>query len=320
MVETTFTTEFAQGPIPAGFHIQLEGNFITIIGQNGSGKTSLLYALFRKNMENGMGGKDQICLISLTGKIEDRKNKQTLEQYNSELAKSIEENNGRRERPNSGELFRLLLNHNNLKTQVQRLNSYSEYLGLPKCEIHGEGEIIFQPKLNILPGSFSAILTILAALTDDYIKMVLIDEPGVYLHLNVQKLLRELLREASKTKQIIIATHSNEFVNNEITDAVPNVVERPTRTSQTEKFTKALHGLAKQWEQIAPNWRDAQNCEWARMRVFIGRKVTQDQHAQTPPPPQCVKLVVCFFLAHELLLGDRYFMKVDILHHSPDNR
>src|SRR5260370_1733577 len=209
MLETTFITEFVQGPIPAGFPIHLEGNFIVLIGPNGAGKTSLLYVLFRKNVENHVNGKTQVCLIQAGVYVDSTAlpHGRTLEQYNTELAKAIREEVRRDHRPNPNELPKLLLNHADPTSQFQKLNGYLEYLGLPKFEIQREQDSILQPSW------FPTVIAILAALTDDYIKMVLIDEPEIFLHPKLQKQLKELLYEASRKKQIIITTHSNGLIN-----------------------------------------------------------------------------------------------------------
>ncbi len=220
MLETTFITEFVQGPIPAGFPIQLEGNYIVLIGSNDSGKTSLLNALFRKNVNTQIKGKTQICLIRpdrINIDAATQTGTRTLEQYNFELANAIEGNNRSYQAmvgPNSGELPKLLLNHKDFIEQVRKFNSYLEYLGLPKFEIHGAQEVSFDQLQIIFHGSgLQSIFAILAALTDDYIKMLLIDEPELSLHPQLQKLVRELFYDASKEKQIIITTHSNVFIN-----------------------------------------------------------------------------------------------------------
>ena len=150
--------------------------------------------------------------------------------------------------------------------QVQKLNSYLEYLGLPKCEIQETQEDILEQLQNIsLKSGLQSILAILAALTDDYIKMVLIDEPEVYLHPQLQKQLRELLYVASKEKQIIITTHSNIFINRK--DYSSNYfisrdnnqfsISRAYSEAQFEGISSAeiklVKALAKAVPSIAPN-------------------------------------------------------------------
>lgn len=208
MLETTFTTEFEQGPISVGFPIHLEGNVIVLIGPNGAGKTSLLYTIFRQNVEKRIDGKTQVCLldVGIYGDTTLLPPGRTLEQHNAELAKALREG-VRSDRPNSTELLKLLLNHTDPALQLQKLNSYLKYLKLPEFDILREQNSSHQP------GSYRTILSILAALTDDHIKMVLIDEPEVFLHPRYQKQLQDLLYEVSRDKQIIITTHSNGFIN-----------------------------------------------------------------------------------------------------------
>src|ERR1700688_3034848 len=99
----------------------------------------------------------------------------TLEKYNAELAKVIGGKNERDHGPNSSDLLKLLLNHTDPTAQIQKLNGYLEYLGLPKFEIPEKRDTAIQPLQTLLHGSrFPTLLAILAALTDDSLKMVLI--------------------------------------------------------------------------------------------------------------------------------------------------
>lgn len=182
---------------------------------NGSGKTSLLNVLLQKNLGEKAEGKTQVCLISAAARyMPARPSVETFEQYSTELAKVIRERNGGNHWPNPAELPKLLLSHDDYVKQAQKLNRYLEYLGLPKCETQGTLDTFSVQLQTMFSGSgLQSILAILAALTDDYIKMVLIDEPETYLHPELQKKLRELFYEASKEKQIILATHSNVFIN-----------------------------------------------------------------------------------------------------------
>lgn len=215
LLQTTFTTELRYGPIPIGFPIHLEGKYIAIIGRNASGKTCLLNALFHKNQGAKAEGKTQVCFIGATNHISPlvQLHKRTLEQYNEELAKAIEEGNGRRHIPDSSELVNLLLNHNDFTKQVQKLNDYYEYLGLPEYAIPKIPYTFSTPQLRRLPGSGLDILPTLAALTDDSIKMVLIDEFHVFSNPRLIERLKDLLFEASQEKQIIVTSHSNAIIN-----------------------------------------------------------------------------------------------------------
>jgi ABC-type lipoprotein export system ATPase subunit len=265
MLETTFTTKFEQGPIPAGFHIHLEGDLIVLIGRNGSGKTSLLNVLFRKNVGERFDQKTHVCLISTTSNLNTtvQPSGRTLEQYNIELAKVIGENNGRGHgRPNPDELPKLLLDHNNFTAQIQKLNSYLSYLDLPKCEIQGSRDTFVEQLQTIFRGSgLQSIFAILAALTNDSIKMVLIDEPELYLHPKLQKQLSELLYFVSKEKQIIIATHSNVFINRKdykanyfiSKDTNQFCISRASSESQLEGISPAEVKLAKALAKAVPS-------------------------------------------------------------------
>ena len=88
------------------------------------------------------------------------------------------------------------------------------YFGFPRSRIQGPQEVTFQDISVMFQGSgLRSIFGILAALTDDKIKLLLIDEPELGLEARNQKLLRDLLLEASKEKQIIVSTHSHLFLN-----------------------------------------------------------------------------------------------------------
>jgi ABC-type multidrug transport system ATPase subunit len=184
MLETIFTTEFEQGPIPAGFHIHLEGDFIVLIGPNNSGKTSLLHALLRKNIGEKTEEKTQVCLINTGGYTHPfaQASVPKLEQY----------------------IFDLFLNREDRTKQVQKLKNYLEYLGLAEY---------LQKKQDAFPLHLRNLFSVLAALIDDNIRLLLIDEPEIHLHPSLQKRLMEIFYESSKEKRIVIATHSNVFAN-----------------------------------------------------------------------------------------------------------
>src|SRR6266700_7187547 len=97
MSQIAFTTDSPQGPLPTGFQINLEGDYIVLVGANNAAKTSILQALFRKfwNQINAKS-KYETCLI-LPERIFVDTNTQTgvrtLEHYNADLTSTIGPNN-----------------------------------------------------------------------------------------------------------------------------------------------------------------------------------------------------------------------------------
>jgi predicted ATP-dependent endonuclease of OLD family len=125
----------------------------------------------------------------------------------------------------SSELPKLLMHHTSFLKQANKLLDYFEYLNLPPFDLRDTQEVIFEEIQVIFQGSgLRSIFSILAALTDNNTKLLLIDEPEQSLEPKLQKLLRDLLYDASKQKQIIIATHSHLFLNRR--DVTSNYVVR----------------------------------------------------------------------------------------------
>src|SRR5206468_3689337 len=70
-----------------------------------------------------------------------------------------------------------------------------------------------------------SMFSIIAALTNDEVGVILIDEPELSLEPRVQKVLREVLVEASEQKIIVVATHSHLFVRRDLPEST-QIVER----------------------------------------------------------------------------------------------
>src|SRR5438876_857351 len=141
-----------------------------------------------------------------------------LVDYNVDFVNSMGANNRAYQAPNinplSSELPKLLLNHTDLQVQLGRLLVLLEYFGFPRSRIRQAQEVTFDDVSVIFQGSgLRSIFGILAGLTDDTVKLMLIDEPELGLEARYQKLLRDLLVEASKEKLIIVSTHSHLFLN-----------------------------------------------------------------------------------------------------------
>src|SRR5260370_27634827 len=226
MPPITFNLDAPQGPLPTGLQIHLVGDYIALVGANNAAKTSILQAIFRKywNQSNSQN-KHEICLI-LPERIFVDTTTQTgsriLEMYNHELTSSVGANNGNRAYmtanlgPQSSELPKLLLNHWNFYQQLGRLNDYFRHFGLPEFILDGPQEIKFEDVQVAVQGSgLRSIFAILAALTDDHLKLLLIDEPEQSLEAGGQKSLSNLFYTVSREqgKQIIVTTHSHLFLN-----------------------------------------------------------------------------------------------------------
>lgn len=222
MPPINFSTQSQQGPITAEFTIDLVGDYIVLVGENNAGKSSILQCIFKRCVTySNPQNKENVCLL-LPDRIYVDVNTQVggrlLTTYNDELANTISGNNRGYNAPNNGpsssELPKLLINHTDLLDQLGRLLGYLGYFGFPQSRIRRAQEVTFDDVSVMFQGSgLRSIFGILAALTDDAINLLLIDEPELGLEARNQKLLRDLLVEASKKKQIIVSTHSHLFLN-----------------------------------------------------------------------------------------------------------
>jgi len=221
MPPINFSTQSQQGPLHAGFTIDLVGDYIVLVGENNAGKSSILQCVFKKCASGEPYNLDNVCLLlpdRIYVDVNTQVGGQLLSAYNQGLANTISENNRGYNTPGNGppssELPKLLLNHTDLYEQLGRILILLEYFGFPRSRIRRAQEVTFDDVSVMFQGSgLRSIFGILAALTDDAIKLLLIDEPELGLEARNQKLLRDLLVEASKEKQIIISTHSHLFLN-----------------------------------------------------------------------------------------------------------
>ena len=225
MPQINFRIESNQGPLPKDFHINLEGNYIALVGANNAAKSSILQAIFKKfwNQQNAKN-KCETCLI-LPERIfvhpTTETGGNTLEWYNGQLQGTIGTNSANRsyaglQGPSSSDLPKFLLNHWSFMRQLDKLNFYFQYFGLPQFDLDGPQEIKFEEVNIAVHGSgLRSIFAILAALTDAHIKLLLIDEPEQSLEAGVQKRLRDLFYTVAgeQGKQIVVTTHSHLFLN-----------------------------------------------------------------------------------------------------------
>lgn len=211
------------GPLKQNFSDSFRDGYNVLVGPNNSGKSSIIQYIFQHLVrEVGDYGPGKVVLllperiyVDLSYETGGRK----LIEHNGELANKIATSPLEYytySSPPRSELSKLILTHIDLIGQNNTLNRYLEKLGLPKLII-GPGQNI---SFDTIPVGFQgsglrSLLAIVAALTDPEIKVLLVDEPELSLEPKVQKLLRDLLLEASSEsdKLIIVTTHSHLFLN-----------------------------------------------------------------------------------------------------------
>jgi len=217
----TFATPNRFGPLNEGFSFQVNEGLTSLVGLNDSGKSALLQLAFINLFDNGEYGAGRICLL-LPERMYVLSSTETggrsLEQFNTELRTAIGNTLIPYEDysfgPSRRELPRLLLNHTDYQKQLQILTDYLGKLGMSNLVLRGSQLAHFENIAVQFHGTgLRSLFSILCALTDPEIRVVLIDEPELSLEPKLQKLLSNLLLEVSDKKTIIIATHSHLFLN-----------------------------------------------------------------------------------------------------------
>lgn len=210
------------GIIHNGFHIKLpEAGYIVLTGANNAGKSTLLQFIFKELFAKGTEPfwQDSLALI-FTDRIHVLPNTQpsneSLRIYNSQMFDNI---NGSilsldDNKLNTNRLPKLLLNHTDLLEQARSLNEMLQRFDLPRFVLKDSQNISFNDVAVHFQGSgLRSLFYILSALTDPGLRCILIDEPELALEPRLQRILRDLLIEKSDEKLIVVATHSNLFLN-----------------------------------------------------------------------------------------------------------
>lgn len=215
----SYELERQYGPLSPGFKFTLKDGYWVLVGENDVGKSSILQFLFRNTLNTS--GPGSLCYIPADRDyIETTTESQgrALEDYNQELfagalnstilSSASEQNPYRRELP------RLLLTHTHFSKQLLTVNRYLERLGIPELILGARQTPTFERIALQLHGTgLRSLFYILAALTDESLQVILIDEPERSLEPRLQKRVRDLLIEESKHRAIVVATHSHLFLN-----------------------------------------------------------------------------------------------------------
>ena len=94
--------------------------------------------------------------------------------------------------------------------------------------------------LDWIGAGIAEMLIFLTHMVKERHKVIILDEPELHLHPHSQRLLRDFLREASTQNQIIIVTHSPQFVNLEDIDSIVVVREVRARSQVMRLQDNAL--------------------------------------------------------------------------------
>lgn len=91
--------------------------------------------------------------------------------------------------------------------------------------------------LDWIGAGIAEMIIILTHIVAERHKVIVLDEPELHLHPHSQRLLRDFLRQASKLNQIIVVTHSPQFVDPQTTESII-VVREITARSHIRKLAK----------------------------------------------------------------------------------
>lgn len=226
------------GPLQGDFRYTLRTGYSTLVGPNNAGKSSLLQLLFRFLFNDPEFGAPAVCLIPSDRDYVIKTTEtgtRTLVNWNQEIHSHLqysplamaEGHVG----PSRAELTRLLL-HADLLAQAQRLNLLLPRFGLPELTIAGGGMVQFEEVVAEAQGSgLRGVLPILAAVTNDDVQALLIDEPELGLEPRLQKALRDVLVEAAETKRtLVVSTHSHLLLNRQTLESSQIVQRNDSRT------------------------------------------------------------------------------------------
>jgi hypothetical protein len=221
------------GVLPGDFRYDVRAGYTAVVGQNNAGKSTLLQFVFRALAADPEFGQQRICLILPDRSYVDVSTEtagRTLDAWNGDLRAHLQ---GQpltfhaEAGPRRAELTKLLL-HGDFLAQMARINDLLPQFGLPPIRLAGPQQVQFEQIVVHLQGSgLRAVLPILAAVTNDSLDALLVDEPELALEPRLQKALRDLLVKTAETKRVVmIATHSHLLINRDVPESTQSVLRR----------------------------------------------------------------------------------------------
>ncbi len=221
-------TSSGYGLIQSEFELNLPDGYTALVGKNDSGKSSLLQLFFKILCETSEIDNSSFCIL-LPERVYIEPSLEvgghTLRTYNENLHAQLVSAPlpYHAQTHPSQSAFKLLIQNYRQRIQLDKSDKLLDQLRFSSLDIaQGNQVVIDDIGIGRHGSGLRMVLPIVAALTDPSIKFLLIDEPELSLEPSVQKCLRDMFYEASKTKQIVVSTHSHLFLNRE--DYAKNII------------------------------------------------------------------------------------------------
>lgn len=235
------------GALQAGFQYDVRSGYTALVGPNNAGKSSLLQAIFRTLAnDDTAAGLDGVALI-----LPDRQfvepttqtSGMTLREWNNNLLPQLRAlplpHGSSAPGPNRPALARVLM-HGSFVQQNIAMNRLLKRVGLRSFDLRDDQTIHFDDNVPVFQQGtgLRSMFPIIAALTNPRVVAVLIDEPELSLEPRLQKVLRDVLVEASTEKIVVVSTHSHLFVRRDLPEA-NQILRRDPATHDTLVHTVA---------------------------------------------------------------------------------
>ena len=192
-------------------------NFTVLVGENNSGKSTLLRYMCRNNPNAHLININRTVITGEGATNKDYVN--NIQGYSAQIKDATDDNVLNKNIQVLQELFNL-----NDGDRNQIINYYNKYFP-DKAVIERENidntasaQILKMNGFSITKqGSGArAILEILVKIFDPNIELICIDEPELALEPKLQKKLYQAIQKVSKSKKIVIATHSHHFLDRDV--------------------------------------------------------------------------------------------------------
>lgn len=222
------------GKLPANFQFEVgDSGYYSIVGLNNAGKTTALQFAFGRLQ-------DAIYIPAERG-LQRLKWDQNVRRFKEDLIPCVQSHckgqpieskwlgHGAETNPNFNAYSECLLPAmGRMLGHGRSLSELKDYLVRfslgQSAEIKGDELLIDDVPVTMLGTGVRSLLTIVLALAIPTLKVIIIDEPELFLEPRMQKDLRDLLLEVSQEKLIIVATHSHLFLNRKVNEQNHNYI------------------------------------------------------------------------------------------------